>query len=308
MSYTQARRGLDFKADDSVEITVATNAGACFGVVRAIKLGYQAVQRAKESGAPIYSFGPLIHNPHVVEELARQGVRTIAGSHEVESGTVVLRSHGIQKTLEADLRSRGVAIVDATCPLVKKPQRIAQSLGEKGYFLVIVGDANHPEVKGVLSYFGRDESLVTYDPEDISRIPEGVEKVGVIAQTTIEVRVLNAVVERLKMRFADVVVYNTICDATSVRQNEAVKLAQSADVLVVVGGKNSSNTSKLVKICQGFQKDTYHIEDLQEIRSDWFRHKRKIGVTAGASTPHEYVNEVGEHIAGLIDAERRAEG
>jgi len=191
--------------------------------------------------------------------------------------------------------------VDATCPLVKKPQRIATSLGEKGYFLVLVGDANHPEVKGVISYFGGPDYLVTYHPEDVATIASSVTKVGIIAQTTIEAKVLNEVVVRCRARFSDVVVHNTICDATSVRQREAAELAARADVVIVVGGRNSSNTAKLVKICEDFQKETHLIEDIAELDRAWFFGKRKIGVTGGASTPMEFVDQVGEQIVALLN-------
>jgi len=295
------KRGLGFTPDDSVEVTVAPNAGACFGVVRAIKLGHAAAQKAAGE-SNVYSFGPLIHNPSVVAELEGLGVRTVTDANNVDSGTVILRSHGVQKEIEAEFKERGVSVVDATCPLVKKPQRIATSLSQKGYYLVVVGDSKHPEVKGVLSYFGRPDYLVTYNADDLDKIPASVDKVGIIAQTTIELSVLERVIERAKSRFADVAVHNTICDATSVRQSEALALAKGADVVVVVGGKNSSNTCKLVKICRELQPSTHHIEEIEEISQTWFQGKKKIGVTGGASTPHEFVDKVAGHIAGLVQS------
>lgn len=295
---THPLRRQGFKPDETVEITIAPNAGACFGVVRAIKLGYQALDRSQ--GKSVYSFGPLIHNPRVVNELQARGVQTVSEPAAVEGGTVILRSHGVQKEIEATLKQKGVSIVDATCPLVKKPQRIATGLAQKGFYLIVVGDEKHPEVKGVLSYFGKPDYIVTYDPNALDRIPKEVKKVGIIAQTTIEVGVLDKVAARAKELFEEVSINNTICDATSIRQSEAVELAKDADVVVVVGGKNSSNTQKLVKICKDLQKDTYHIETMAEIESTWFDGKRKIGVTGGASTPHEDVDKVGEHIAALV--------
>jgi len=300
---TVLNRGLTFHADEAVEVFIAPNAGACFGVVRAIKLGYQAANRGKRDAQKVYSFGPLIHNPHVVKELGDRGVQIVNGEEEVGAGTVVLRSHGVQAPIEKTLRERGNTIVDATCPLVKKPQRIARSLGEKGFFLILVGDANHPEVKGVLSYFARPDFLVTYDPKSIDQIPASVEKVGVIAQTTIEVKVLDAVIAAARERFSEVQVHNTICDATSIRQTEAQQLAGQADVLVVVGGKNSSNTCKLVKICKELQPSTYHIEEESELCSSWFEGKKKIGVTGGASTPHEFVDRIGDAIVAMVSAD-----
>ncbi|MFM8312727.1 MAG: 4-hydroxy-3-methylbut-2-enyl diphosphate reductase, partial [Deltaproteobacteria bacterium] len=242
----QSKRSLGFSDDDSVEVTISPNGGACFGVVRAIKLGHQAASKGKVASEPVFSFGAIVHNPKTIRELESQGVKTVEDPTQVVGGTVILRSHGVRQEIEKDFKTRGVQVVDATCPLVKKPQKIAASLASRGYYLVLVGDANHPEVKGVLSYYGKDSYLVTYKPDDIEKIPQEVTKVGVVAQTTIEVGVLNKIVEKCQNRFSEVAVYNTICDATSIRQEEAEVLAKKADVLIVVGGKNSSNTNKLV--------------------------------------------------------------
>ena len=297
---TSVKRREHFLNDDSREIAIAPNAGACFGVVRAIKLAEQSAKRASASN-PVYGLGALIHNPQVVDRLERGGIKTVQNAAEIPSGTVILRSHGIQKEVEGTLRSRGVKIVDATCPLVKKPQRLAQSLAEKGYFLVLVGDEKHPETKGVLSYFGTENFLVTYKVEELSRIPDSVTKVGIIAQTTIEFKMLDEVVSTCKQRFPDVIVYNTICDATSVRQSEVDVLAKEADVMLVIGGKNSSNTNKLVKICRDHGCETFLVETFEEINLAWFEKKKKIAITGGASTPQEFVDEVGEKIAHLLN-------
>jgi 4-hydroxy-3-methylbut-2-en-1-yl diphosphate reductase len=281
-----------FSSDDSLEVAVAPNGGACFGVVRAVKLGMAAAERRDS----VYSVGALVHNPKTIRELEAKGMQVIEDPSQITSGTAVLRSHGIKQQIEKELRDKGVKIVDATCPLVKKPQRIASSLGEKGYFLVLVGDSKHPEVKGVLSYFDRPDYLVTYNPEEVAKIPAEVKKVGVVAQTTIEAAVFNAVLEKCKERFSEVAVYNTICDATSIRQSEAQVLAQEAEVFVVVGGRSSSNTNKLVKICKSYQPNTYLVEEKEEIQPEWFTGKKKIAVTGGAATPQDYVDEVGEYI------------
>lgn len=294
-----------FNQSPEVEIVVAPNAGACFGVVRAIKLGQQAAKRSKQEA--VQAFGPLVHNPRSIQELKSSGVSIVEDPDEIQSGTVILRSHGVKQEIEAEFKRRGVQIVDATCPLVKKPQRIAASLGKKGYFLVLVGNADHPEVKGVLSYFARPDYLVTYDVTDLQKIPQSVSRVGIVAQTTIEVSRLNEITEACRKRFSEVALYNTICDATSVRQSEAEILAEKADLMLVVGGKNSSNTTKLVKICQRYQPHTYWIEDKSEILPSWFENKKKIGVTGGASTPQDYVDEVASYIADLISQKENLE-
>lgn len=287
-----------FNNSPEVEIVVAPNAGACFGVVRAIKLGQQAAKRSKEEA--VQAFGPLVHNPKTIQELKNSGVSIVEDPDEIHSGTVILRSHGVKQEIEAEFKRRGVQIVDATCPLVKKPQRIAASLGKKGYFLILVGNAEHPEVRGVLSYFGRPDYIVTYDVKDLAKIPSTVSRVGIVAQTTIELSKLNEITEASRKRFEEVALYNTICDATSVRQTEAEILAEKADLMIVVGGKNSSNTTKLVKICQRHQPHTFWIEEKSEILPDWFDNKRKIGITGGASTPQDYVDEVASYVADLL--------
>lgn len=297
-SLINAGRKSHFSDDDSIEIAISPNGGACFGVVRAVKLGMAAAGR---SGG-VYSVGALVHNPKTIRELEEKGMQVIDDPSRIQGGTAVLRSHGIKQQIEKDLRDKGVKIVDATCPLVKKPQRIASSLAEKGYFLVLVGDAKHPEVKGVLSYFDRSDYLVTYDPKEVEKIPAEITRVGVVAQTTIEASVFDAVVAKCKERFQEVGVYNTICDATSIRQSEAQVLAQEADVFVVVGGRSSSNTNKLVKICKSYQPDTYLVEEKEEIRPEWFQGKKKIAVTGGAATPQDYVDEVGDYILAFVSS------
>lgn len=293
-----------FNNSPEVEIVVAPNAGACFGVVRAIKLGQQAAKRSKEEA--VQAFGPLVHNPKTIQELKNSGVSIVEDPDEIHSGTVILRSHGVKQEIEAEFKRRGVQIVDATCPLVKKPQRIAASLGKKGYFLILVGNAEHPEVRGVLSYFGRPDYIVTYDVKDLAKIPSSVSRVGIVAQTTIELSKLNEITEASRKRFEEVALYNTICDATSVRQTEAEILAEKADLMIVVGGKNSSNTTKLVKICQRHQPHTFWIEEKSEILPDWFDNKRKIGITGGASTPQDYVDEVASYVADLLTKDRKS--
>jgi 4-hydroxy-3-methylbut-2-en-1-yl diphosphate reductase len=300
-----SKRSLQFREDESIEVTIAPNAGACFGVVRAIKLGRLAAGRTKD-GHAVYSLGPLVHNPMTIDELKSQGLQIVHEAQEItQTGTVVLRSHGVKKDIEAELRKKNMNVVDATCPLVKKPQRIASSLGSKGYFLVLVGDPKHPEVIGVLSYFGRPDFLVTYDPKDVAKIPDGVEKIGIIAQTTIQVSVFDSIVSACEARFPEVAAYNTICDATSIRQSEAETLAQKSDVFIVVGGRNSSNTTKLVKICRAYQADTHLVETKEEIQEDWFVGKKKIAITGGASTPQDYVDEIGDYVVSLLQPRMR---
>ena len=295
------KRELTFSGSDQVQIRIATNAGACFGVERALTLASEALKAANDR--PVVSFGPLIHNPKVVADFAKVGLTPVSEAQQISPGsTVVIRSHGVPKELEKELLNQKLNLVDATCPLVKKPQRIAASIRAQGYFLVLVGDENHPEVRGVLSHYGGDNCLVTYSAKDIEKISREVARVAVVAQTTIEEKIFEEVVSICKQRFSEVVVYNTICEATSVRQAEAVELSKQAEIMIVVGGRNSSNTKKLEKICRE-EVETFLVEEIKEINPDWFFGKRRIGITGGASTPVKFVDQVGEYISTLVSAQ-----
>jgi small subunit ribosomal protein S1 len=272
---------------EEIEIFVASSAGVCFGVERALNLSEKAL---KENQGPISSLGPLIHNPQVVEELSQKGLK-IAGDLTEVSGTVVFRSHGVTTEVQRVAQEKNLKIIDATCPLVKVPQNFAKKLSQNGYFVVIVGDKDHPEIKGVRSYVSGDEAAVIKSAEEVDSLPDK-EKVGVICQTTLKKKIFLDVVEKCQMRFKEVKVHNTICSATKDRQEAALELAQKVDCVVVIGGRNSSNTQKLFDICRDASTETYLIEEESELDPQWFVGKKKIGITAGASTPHVLIEKV----------------
>lgn len=267
-------------------IEVAAHAGTCYGVERALRLAQEAGQGA-QGGAPVHTLGPLIHNPLVVKELAQAGVGLAETLDDAQGGKLIIRAHGVVPLVIDEARSRGFEIVDATCPFVKKVHIAAARLVAEGYQLLVVGEPGHPEVEGILGHAGEGATVVSNAAEaarlQLSR------KVGVVVQTTQTAANLGEVVAALAPRVDELRVVNTICEATNERQQAAAELAARADVMVVVGGKNSGNTRRLAQICAERCAATHHIEDAAEIDPAWFTGAELIGVTAGASTPGSHI-------------------
>lgn len=276
-----------------MEIYVARRAGFCFGVKRAMGIARNTAQGSER----VYTLGPLIHNPQAVEELKRSGIVSVGDIRDVEGGKLIIRSHGVTLGEMEEIGRRGVEFVDATCPFVKKAQDHVKRLAEEGYFVVIVGDRNHPEVKGLVSY-GGSEVMAIGGVEEVGEVPRK-RRIGVVAQTTQPIDVLKKVVEALIPRVSELRVYNTICNATAVRQEESVELARKVDCMIVVGGYNSANTNRLAELCREIQERTYHIEVADEIRPEWLKGVERVGITAGASTPQWIIDEVVERIKAL---------
>jgi 4-hydroxy-3-methylbut-2-enyl diphosphate reductase len=269
-----------------MRIEVARHAGVCYGVERALKM----VSEAANAGAPVRTLGPLIHNPQAVESLRARGIEVAACLDEIESGTVVIRTHGVDPAIIAEAREKGLDVVDATCPFVSTAHQVAEQLSADGYTVVIVGEADHPEVEGILAHAGGD-AIVVEEVEDLPvKLPS--RRVGVVVQTTQSLSRLTAVVDALLPRVSEMKVHNTICSATGQRQHSAEVLARTVDVMVVVGGHNSGNTNRLAEICRAVNPRTYHVETADELRSEWFDAAESVGVTAGASTPHEQMQGV----------------
>ena len=271
-----------------MKVIVARGAGFCYGVRRAVDLARRC---AAERDGPIYSLGPLIHNRQVVEELAGLGVRVIEDLEPAEAGsTVIIRSHGVGPGMLEDAAKRGIVVVDATCPFVSKAQRVAREITDSGLQAVVVGDPEHPEVKGIVGWTG-GRAVVMESPEE-ARGRSLPHRVGVLAQTTQTREKFEAVVDSLRENCSSVEVLNTICSATAERQKSTVELARKVDVMVVVGGKNSSNTAKLVTLSAAGGTPAYRVETAAELEARWFEGKKTAGVTAGASTPQWIIEEV----------------
>lgn len=272
-----------------MRVEVARYAGVCYGVERALKLAEEAAR----SGTNVHTLGPLIHNPQAVDALRAKGVEVAGCLDEVDEGTLVIRSHGVDPAIIADARDRGLDVVDATCPHVSKAHEAAERLKEEGYTVVIVGEADHPEVEGIMAHAGGTAIVVESADELPGRLPS--RRVGVVVQTTQSEKRLAEVVAALLPRTNELRVHNTICAATGQRQESAAELAESVDVVVVVGGHNSGNTTRLVEICREANPRTHHVETADDLQADWFEGASSVGVTAGASTP-------GEQMQGVIRA------
>ncbi|WP_418252954.1 4-hydroxy-3-methylbut-2-enyl diphosphate reductase [Gordonibacter urolithinfaciens] len=278
-----------------MKVVRAAYAGACYGVQRALDLALKAV----EDGGCAYTLGPLIHNPQVVAQLAECGVRAVDSVEDVAgAGTVVIRSHGVTPEVKRSVAACGLPLVDATCPHVARAQRAAADLAEQGRHVVVVGEAGHPEVEGLVACAreaGAPVSVVA-GPDDLPETLEG--PVGVVVQTTQTREALDAVVAALEERGVQLLVKNTICFATRQRQEAAAALAGEVDAMVVIGGRNSSNTTRLADICAAACSRTHHVESPDEIDPAWLAGCAVVGVTAGASTPEEQI----EAVAALLEA------
>lgn len=271
-----------------MNIKVARQVGYCYGVERALNLAFEA---AKSHPGPIYTLGPIIHNPQVVESLMKQAIHVAFSPDEVREGTIIIRSHGVDPRIITAAKERGLEVLDATCPFVKKAQKMASSLNKEGYHVVIVGERNHPEVLSILAHAG-EYALVAEKGEDLSFLPREIHKVGVVVQTTQSVEKLEEIVSQLLNRISELKVYNTICHATTQRQKEAEALTRKVDVMLVVGGKNSANTTRLAQICRATGTPTYHVETASEIDPTWFKSNSRVGVTTGTSTSQWILREV----------------
>ena len=280
-----------------IDIEVARYAGVCYGVERALGMAEKAAGEARK---PVNTLGPLIHNPLVVNDLERIGVGTASNVSEVEEGTLIIRAHGVVPSVVEDARARGLDVLDATCPYVKKVHNAAERLVREGYQLIVVGESGHPEVEGIMGHAGDDAHVVSVsgdlDAIDLSR------KVGVVVQTTQTPGALADVVAELSKRTMDLRVINTICSATQERQDSAAELARRVDAMIVVGGKNSGNTRRLAEICTAACPKTHHIEDASELEAAWFDGVSHIGVTAGASTPASHIERALVRMRSLLES------
>lgn len=269
-----------------MEIIVAKSAGFCFGVKRATKMAFSAAGKHEQ----ISSLGPLIHSPQMVEKLEKEGVRVCHQVADIPGGTVVIRSHGVTAQEISKIEQRGLEVVDATCPFVTKAQEYAAQLSRDGYLLVLVGEVDHPEVQGIVSY-AEGEVRIIATPQEAETLPKGL-KIGIVAQTTQSLENFTEIVSICLRKTNELRIFNTICDATSVRQDEARRIASKVDLMLVIGGFNSANTSRLATLCREQQSRTYHIETSEQLEPEWFVDLEKVGITAGASTPQWIIEDV----------------
>ena len=279
-----------------MEVIVAKTAGFCFGVERAVNQVYDQI---KHGSGPIYTLGPIIHNEGVVRDLEEKGVKVLNSENEISAlaeGTVIIRSHGVGKHIYDMLKAQGVQIVDATCPFVKKIHRIVQEQNLQGRRVIIIGDETHPEVEGIKGW-GDARTMVVKNEEQMEKLPSFTgEKLCIVSQTTFNYNKFKDLVEKFEKKGYDILVLNTICNATQERQVEAERIASQVDAMIVIGGKNSSNTRKLYEICQKECKDTYYIQTLDDLNPESVNSVRSVGITAGASTPNNIIEEVSKNV------------
>ncbi len=278
------------------KVEIAREAGACYGVERALQMVEAAAQ---SSAVPVHTLGPLIHNPRVVAELADKGVTVVENAADAAGDTLLLRTHGVTPDEQDFAKSVCREVLDATCPFVKKVHLAAARLHNEGYQVVVVGEKGHPEVEATLPH--APGAVVVGSAGEALALPE-CKKIGVVVQTTQSRANLEKVVAALLGRAEEVRVVNTICEATSGHQKACAELAERADVMVVIGGRISANTTRLAEISRELCPKTHHIEAADELDPAWFDGADLIGVTAGASTPASHIEAVCSAIQGIAGA------
>lgn len=277
-----------------MEIMVAEPKGFCFGVKRSIDMVEKAIAEGKKN---IQIFGPIVHNPQQIKLLEEKGVKMVNTIEEIQPGTIFVRAHGVSPDVFKKIKEKAgvVEVIDATCPFVKVEQEYARKLAEEGYQVIIIGEKNHPEALGAQGY--APGSIIVGSVEEARALKE-MPKIGAVVQTTLEPEAVDDIVAELYYKAKEVRVFNTICQSTKMRQPAARKIAEQADIMIVVGGKNSGNTRRLAEVCSRI-KPTYHIETAAELKEEWFKGVNKVGISAGASTPEFIIDEVIEAIKKL---------
>ena len=281
-----------------MEIKLAKTAGFCFGVKRAVETVYEQAEQC--DGKKIYTYGPIIHNAEVVKDLAGKGVEVIADEEElskVDSGVVIIRSHGVPKRIYKMLEEQGLECVDATCPFVKKIHRIVEEESKKGKHIIIIGDAKHPEVQGIQGWSENKVTIIKTEEEARKFELPSEQEICIVSQTTFNYNKFKYLVEIISEKvYNNISILNTICSATKERQTEAESIANEVDVMIVIGDKHSSNTQKLFEICSHACANTYYIQTLDDLDMNQLKSVKTVGITAGASTPNNIIEEVQNNV------------
>ena len=278
-----------------METKLAECMGFCFGVKRAVDTVYEQVN----NGKTIYTYGPIVNNEEVVRELEELGVRVLKSKEELaslSSGSVIIRAHGVPEEICRLLEQKGLECIDATCPFVKRIHNVVEQESRAGSYIVVIGNAGHPEVEGIVSRCGGNVTVLEGIEDAEEFIPPDGKKICVVAQTTYNYNKFHYIVEIFEKKGYNSIVVNTICNATEERQRAARTLAAEADVMIVIGGRHSSNTRKLYDICREECADTYFIQTLDDLRLELPNAVRLVGITAGASTPNKLIEEVQNYV------------
>ncbi len=280
-----------------MEVRLAKSAGFCFGVNKAMEKVYEQIEKAQ--GKKIYTYGPIIHNEEVVKELAQKGVEVIDSLEELqekEKGVLIIRSHGVAKEVCEKMEEAGFVVVDATCPFVKRIHNIVQKESAAGKKIIIVGNPGHPEVEGIKGWCADKAFIIETISEAKNFQMAKEEKICIVSQTTFNYNKFKDIVEIFEKRGYDINVVNTICNATQERQTEAKEIAAVADAMIVIGGTHSSNSKKLYEICKGECNNTHFIQTLDDLHLELPKSVRMVGITAGASTPNNIIEEVQNYV------------
>ncbi|WP_110953129.1 bifunctional 4-hydroxy-3-methylbut-2-enyl diphosphate reductase/30S ribosomal protein S1 [Anaerosinus massiliensis] len=278
-----------------MKVILAEHYGFCYGVKRAVKMAQDSINLE----GPSYTLGPIIHNPQMVERLAKEGVGMVNHLSEVDGGTIIIRSHGVGPEVYEQAKKANFNSVDATCPHVKKAQMAAHELSEDGYQVIIIGEKCHPEVKSIFEWSGKQALII--ETEEEAKNLNFIDKLGIVAQTTFSGKAFKKIVDVLMDKSNDIKIERTICTATEQRQAAAIALANDVDVMLVIGGKNSANTTRLAELCTKTGTVTYHIETVKELKESWFVDVKRVGITAGASTPDWIIKEVYNKVNNMED-------
>lgn len=278
-----------------MKIKIAKNAGFCFGVKRAVGI----LEEALNKGQKVYCLGSLIHNQQVIEKLEQKGLITVKDISEIPAGGVfIIRSHGVAPQISEEIKNKGAEILDATCPFVRHAQTVAEKFYKDGYDIVICGDPNHAEVIGINGWTNNSAKII-HNAEDVKN-SEFKKPVGILSQTTQKKELLkNTVAALLEKGIKKINIENTICLDSSTKQAEVSALAKEVDLMIVIGGKNSSNTGKLAQLSEAQKIKTYHIETADELRKEWFKNVEKVGIAAGASTAQFLIDDISLRITNL---------
>ena len=266
-----------------MEVILSEYLGFCYGVKRAIKIA------GEHADGKSCTLGPIIHNPQMVARLQAEGVGSVEDLAAMEEGTIIIRSHGVGPQIYKKAQAKGLTIVDATCPHVKKAQLSAKELVEDGRQVVIVGEKKHPEVKSIFEWSNNSATIL--ETEEDAKTFAPCPKLGIVSQTTMSSENFFKIVAHLLGKSQDIRILRTICTATEQRQTAALELASKVDVMLVIGGRNSANTTRLAQLCEKKCK-THHLETAEELSPEWLENANKVGITAGASTPDWIIGEV----------------
>lgn len=275
-----------------IKIKKANPSGFCFGVRRAINIAEDALKGRTK----IYSLGPVIHNTIVVDRLSREGLKVISRVEDAHGGKLLIRSHGIKPSVREKIKAENIGIIDATCPFVERSHRIVDRLKKEGFYIIIAGDANHPEVAALAEAAGKNKKIVS-DSRQIQRLHIKNKKVGLLAQSTLTKSLFKKITKNVRGEKPDELrIFDTICRDVTKRQYEAARLSRLVDLMLVVGGRISANTKRLAELCRKEGVKTYHIETEQQIKNGWFKNAESVGIIGGSSTPGWIVDGVIDYI------------